>query len=157
MLHAPMLSGGAPARAPFLFFDLETTGLNGGAGTYAFLVGCGWFDEDGGFVTEQHLLVDFASERPMLRAVARDLSRAGAIVSFNGKSFDAPVLETRYLFHRLDWFGTALPHLDVLHPARQFWKRDDCSLVALERHLVGHRRTGDVPGVQIPARYFHFV
>ena len=86
-----------------LFFDLETTGLSGGAGTYAFLVGCGWFDDDGAFVTRQFLLRGFADERPLLERVADELARAGALVSFNGKSFDAPLLETRYLFHRLEW------------------------------------------------------
>ena len=121
--EAPLFTGGAPARPPFVFFDLETTGLSGGAGTLAFLVGCGWFDDDGGFVTRQFLLVRHADERALLEAVADELARAGALVSFNGKSFDAPLLETRYLFHRLAWRGRELPHVDVLHPARRFWKR----------------------------------
>ena len=160
------LIAGAPARSPLVFFDLETTGLSGGAGTYAFLVGCGWFDEAGGFCTRQYLLVRFADERPLLTMVAGELAGAGAIVSFNGKSFDAPVLETRYLFHRLEWVGARLPHVDVLHPARRFWGgvaralEDDaspCSLVSLERQVLGARRVGDVPGSEIPARYFQFV
>ena len=160
--EAALVSGGAPARAPLLFFDLETTGLSGGAGTYAFLVGCGWF-EDGAFTTRQFLLTRFADERPMLAAVASELARAGALVSFNGKSFDAPLLETRYLFHRLRWDGGALPHVDVLHPARRFWRNgtatedSGCSLVALERAILGARRNGDVPGCEIPERYFRFV
>jgi uncharacterized protein len=160
--QAVMLSGGVPVRAPFLFFDLETTGLSGGAGTYAFLVGCGWF-EDGAFTTRQFLLTRFADERPMLAAVAAELSRAGALVSFNGKSFDAPVLETRYLFHRLAWAGAHIPHVDVLHPARRFWRRPvtaeetSCSLTALEGPILGARRAGDVSGYEIPERYFRFV
>ena len=148
------------ARAPFVFFDLETTGLSGGAGTHAFLVGCGWFDEDGGFVTEQHLMVDYASERAMLRVVADDLARTATLVTFNGKSFDAPVLETRYLFHRLESPCARLPHVDLLHPARRFWAStngEGCSLAALERRLLGARRSDDVPGVEIPARYFQFI
>jgi uncharacterized protein YprB with RNaseH-like and TPR domain len=153
---ALLFSGGSVARPPLLFFDLETTGLNGGAGTHVFLIGCGWFDASR-FVTRQFVMTRFADERPMLQQVARAFARAGAMVSFNGKSFDAPVLETRYLYHRLEWFGGETPHIDVLHPARQFWKRDDCSLVALEKQLVGHRRVGDVPGFEIPARYFQFV
>jgi uncharacterized protein YprB with RNaseH-like and TPR domain len=152
-----------PVRAPLLFFDLETTGLSGGAGTYPFLIGCGWFDDDGAFVTRQFVMVRFADERSVLGAVAGELARAGALVSFNGRSFDAPLLEMRYLYHRLAWAAGALPHVDMLHVARRFWKRDDaqvessCSLVALERRQLGHRRLGDVPGVEIPARYFHFV
>jgi uncharacterized protein len=99
----------------------------------------------------------YADERAMLRTVIREGESAGALVSFNGRSFDAPVLETRYLFHRLEPFIGDLPHIDVLHPARQFWKREDCSLLALERELLGHRRVGDVPGFEIPGRYFQFV
>ena len=118
----PLLTG-FPVCAPLLFFDLETTGLSGGAGTYAFLVGCGWFDDDDAFVTRQFMLVRLAEERSLLTSVAAELSRAGALVSFNGKSFDRPLIETRYLYHRLAWTGATLPHLDMLHVARRFWKR----------------------------------
>jgi uncharacterized protein YprB with RNaseH-like and TPR domain len=161
---APLLSGGAPARPPFVFFDLETTGLNGGAGTLAFLVACGWFDTDGAFVTRQHVLMGFSEEQSMLGAMASDLASAGTLVSFNGKSFDAPLLETRYLFHRLEWMLGAVPHIDVLHPSRNFWGRDgtprakrECSLVVLEQHVLGVRRDADVSGFEIPGRYFQFV
>jgi uncharacterized protein YprB with RNaseH-like and TPR domain len=178
--EAPLFAGGAIAQPPFIFFDLETTGLSGGAGTLAFLVGCGWFDGDGSFATRQFLLARHADERMLLEAVADELARAGALVSFNGKSFDAPLLEGRYLFHRIAWRGRQLAHVDVLHPARRFWKPRDggskgsrydsgpqafyparpdsgCSLQALERQIVGARRQGDVPGFEIPARYFEFV
>ena len=176
---AALFTNGAAARPPFIFFDLETTGLSGGAGTLAFLIGCGWFEPDGAFVTRQFLLTRFVDERPLLVAVAAELGRAGALVSFNGKSFDAPLLETRFLFHRLEWFGGRLPHVDVLHPARRFWRnrdvgrsfqgrldrdpervalqKDACSLQALERQIIGARRAGDVPGFEIPGRYFQFV
>jgi hypothetical protein len=174
---ASILSGGATV-APYLFLDLETTGLSGGAGTLVFLVGCGRFDREGSFVTRQHLLADVGDERSMLQGVVGDLADAGSLVSFNGKSFDAPVLETRYLYHRLDWRRDRLPHLDVLHSSRLFWGRDlrsntsqmheastplrsvetgECSLVALEAHVLGIRRGGDVPGFEIPSRYFQFI
>src|SRR4029077_3318966 len=100
------------------FFDLETTGLSGGAGTQAFLVGCGWVAGDGAVVARQFLLTRPSDERAMLEIVRAELARAGALVSFNGKSFDAPLLETRYAFHRVEWARDCLPHLDVLHPAR---------------------------------------
>jgi len=169
------------AKPPFVFFDLETTGLSGGAGTQAFLVGCGWFAEDGGFVTRQFLLTRPADERALLETVRGELARAGALVSFNGKSFDAPLLETRYAFHRVEWIRDGLPHLDVLHPARRFWsarghasgreasasgggspretreRHSDCSLGALEARLLGLRRGGDVAGFEVPSRYFRFV
>ena len=153
---------GRGARPPFVFFDLETTGLSGGAGTYAFLVGCGWFDADGGV---RHR----AAPDGRLRRRAVDArtswptssSRAGALVTFNGKSFDAPVLETRYLFHRLESPCAALPHVDLLHPARRFWgRRQRGGLLARRRsksRCLGVRRAGDVPGFEIPARYFQFV
>jgi len=168
---AALFTPGAAAGPPFLFFDLETTGLSGGAGTLAFLVGCGWFEIDGAFVTRQFLLARYADERALLETVAGELANAGALVSFNGKSFDAPLLETRYMFHRLAWNGRQLPHVDVLHPARRFWKRGSAgpdiartwasessfSLIALEREIVGARRIGDIAGFEIPARYFQFV
>src|SRR5215207_2525397 len=166
---AALFTNGSPARPPFLFLDLETTGLSGGAGTLAFLVGCGWFDPDGSFVTRQFLLTRFQDERPLLARVAEELRSAGAMVNFNGKSFDAPLLETRFLFHRLKWVGAGLPHVDILHPARRFWKAPvtlaqpfraaievqpsraaECSLQALERQVIGARRVGDIPGFQIP-------
>jgi uncharacterized protein YprB with RNaseH-like and TPR domain len=155
--HASWFANGAPARAPFVFFDLETTGLSGGAGTQAFLVGCASFDADASFVVRQFLLTAPHEEPAILKRVGAVLRDAGALVSFNGKSFDAPVLETRYLFHRLAWPAADVPHVDVLHPARRFWNMDDSSLVSLERHLVGARRVGDVPGVEIPSRYFQFL
>jgi uncharacterized protein YprB with RNaseH-like and TPR domain len=157
---AAALVGRSSAAMPFVFFDLETTGLNGGAGTLAFLVGSGWFDDEGGFVTEQHLLTDFAGERSMLGLVAEDLRRAGTLMSFNGKSFDAPMLETRYLFHRLESPCVNRPHVDLVHPARRFWGQAGeagCSLGALEEQLLAVQRMGDVAGFDIPARYFRFV
>ncbi len=154
------LMGLADAKPPFVFFDLETTGLNGGAGTYAFLVGCARFEVDGALVIEQHLLTDVVGERAMLQAVAEHLGDAGALVTFNGKSFDAPLVETRYLFHRSDSPCAALPHLDMLHPARRFWgatTADGCSLGTLESKILGVTRMDDVPGFEIPGRYFTFV
>src|SRR4029077_21183923 len=87
-------------------------------------------------------------------------------VSFNGRSFDAPLLETRYLYHRLDWAVARLPHIDVLHAARRVWGANPremgkdgggCSRVALEQQVLGMRRLADIPGFEIPGRYFQFV
>ncbi len=152
-----LMSDDAHPPAPFLFFDLETTGLSGGAGTYAFLIGCGWCDEDGSFTTRQYLLAEHGGERAMLLALARDLSRSGTLVTFNGKSFDAPLIETRCAYHRLDWSGHTRPHLDVLHPARRFWGDGDCSLSGLEAKILAAPRRDDVPGFEIPGRYFQFL
>jgi hypothetical protein len=160
---AAMLSPGAHAKQPLIFFDLETTGLSGGAGTLAFLAGCGWFGEDGSFMIRQHVLTDFSDEPAMLRSVGRDLTAAGSLVSFNGKSFDSTVLETRHLFHRLDWWGPQLPHVDILHSARRFWRDHgaerplSCSLSALEEERLGNRRLHDVAGYEVPGCFFRFI
>ena len=146
-----------------LFFDLETTGLAGGAGTYAFLVGCGWYD-GATFRTRQYFLASYGAEKMLLEEVARDAAASGAVVTYNGKSFDLPLMETRFVLHRLATPFAGLPHVDMLHPARRLWRGDDdaadqagCRLTMLEETLCGHRREGDVPGFEIPARYFHFV
>jgi uncharacterized protein YprB with RNaseH-like and TPR domain len=146
----------APGR--LLFLDLETTGLAGGAGTYAFLVGCGWFDR-GGFRVRQYLLTAFGSERALLQEVAGIASEAGGVATYNGKTFDLPLIETRFLFHRMRATLAGMPHVDMLHPARRLWSEPDtsCRLTTLERALLGHVREGDVPGFEIPGRYFNFV
>jgi uncharacterized protein YprB with RNaseH-like and TPR domain len=151
-----------PPTPPFAFFDLETTGLGGGAGACAFLVGLGMFGGDGSFTVRQLLLARDADERAMLETLGDLVAAAGTLVSFNGRSFDAPMLEMRHSFHRLDWTRTAgrLPHVDILHPSRRFWSGttgDSCSLAALERQVLGVARTADVPGCEIPNRYFRYV
>jgi len=147
--------------SPF-FLDLETTGLSGGAGTVAFLVGCGFF-EDGHFRTRQFLLQGFSAERAMLHGVTQVLADQGCLVTYNGRTFDLPVMETRWLFHRLTPPWSELAHLDMLHLSRRLWRgrMDDgdasCRLVLLERDLFGVERVGDVPGFEIPGRYFDYV
>ena len=136
--------------------DLETTGLSGGAGTVAFLVGLGWFDS-GAFRTHQYFLSHLGDESRMLRAVAQELSAADTVVTFNGRSFDAPVTETRFTFHRLTSPLGSLRHVDLLHPGRRLWQAEECRLVRLEREVLGLHRVGDVPGAEIPARYVGFL
>jgi hypothetical protein len=152
-----------PLGARPVFVDLETTGLHGGAGTVAFLVGLGGFDVEGGFCTRQFFLPAFAGERAMLHAVADALADAPVVVTYNGGSFDLPIMETRWLFHRLVPALENRLHLDMLPPARRLWKEQlggsdrSCRLVALEQSLLGWVRAGDVPGAEIPSRYFEFV
>jgi uncharacterized protein len=147
-----------------IFIDLETTGLSGGAGTVAFLVGCGYFDL-GAFQVRQFLLTSFAAERALLAAVADFFDGADLIVTYNGKTFDVPVMETRWLFHRLQMPLDDVPHFDMLHPARRLWRTrggpagdvEGCRLTTLERALFNVHRVGDVPGLEIPGRFFRFV
>lgn len=170
-LHLLDPSLGAPAANRTVFIDLETTGLSGGAGTVAFLVGCGWFDY-GAFQVRQFLLTSFAAERALLAAVAEFFSDADLIVTYNGKTFDVPVMETRWTFHRLSMPLDGVPHFDMLHPARRLWsargsagsaampmRADEggCRLTTLERLLFDVTRVGDVPGFEIPSRFFRFL
>ena len=180
----PVRGAVASRAAKTVFIDLETTGLSGGAGTLAFLVGCGYFDA-GAFQVRQFLLPSHSSERALLALVADFLDDADLIVTYNGKTFDVPVMETRWSFHRLEMpeIGghDGVPHFDMLHPARRLWKNrskpassslagsdfgrttpsdDDgegCRLAHLERALFDVRRVGDVPGMEIPGRFFRFV
>ncbi len=163
----PVLAGmegpaaGWPRRVVFL--DLETTGLAGGAGTYAFVVGLAWFD-DAAFRTRQFVLSSYTAERALLKAVADEAAAAAALVTYNGKSFDVPLMDTRFVIHRMAPPFAALVHVDMLHPARRLWRTGDedgmsggCRLTMLEEALCGHRREGDVPSFEIPSRYFHYV
>ena len=154
-------------ESPTLFIDLETTGISGGAGTVAFLVGCGYFDL-GAFQVRQFLLTSYAAERALLAAVSELFDEAGLIVTYNGKTFDVPVMETRWVFHRMDMSLEGVPHFDMLHPARRLWRSrgipdatfDEggcCRLTTLERALFEVRRVGDVPGFEIPRRFFQFL
>jgi len=164
--HLNLLAGveAFPCDSRLLFVDLETTGLAGGAGTYAFLVGCAWFDGPV-FRVRQFFLASFAAERTLLEAVAELAATARAVVTYNGKTFDLPLIENRFLLHRKTTPFADLPHVDMLHPARRLWKSEEqeiegessCKLTVLERTLCGHEREGDVPGFEIPARYFNFV
>jgi len=148
-----------------LFVDLETTGLSGGAGTVAFLVGCGWFDM-GAFQVRQFLLTSYAAERALLSAVAECFDDTSLLVTYNGKTFDVPVMETRWLFHRMQMPLDQVRHFDMLHPARRLWRgrveggepdSGGCRLSTLERVLCAVTRVGDVPGLEIPSRYFRFL
>jgi len=151
-----------------LFIDLETTGLAGGAGTYAFLIGVGWFEppspeasasQGASFHVRQFVLTSFVGERVLLEELARLGGEAGGVITYNGKTFDLPLIETRFLFHRLPPPFAATPHVDMLHPARRLWSAATGSgrLAAMEQDVLGCTREDDVPGFEIPERYFHFV
>lgn len=140
-----------------LFLDTETTGLAGGTGTYAFLVGAG-FVEDDRFVVVQHFMRDFDEEPALLAALDPLLTRATGLVTFNGGAFDVPLLETRFLMVRRRW-PALVAHVDLLRPARRVWsaRLEDCRLATLEREVLGLEREEDVPGFMIPALYFDWL
>jgi uncharacterized protein YprB with RNaseH-like and TPR domain len=147
----------APAEARgLLFLDTETTGLAGGTGTYAFLVGVGYVEGDR-FVIVQHFMRDFDEEPALLAALEPHLGRASGLVTFNGSGFDVPLLETRFVLQRRRWPG--MLHLDLLRPARRVWatRLEDCRLTTLEREVLGLVREDDVPSALIPSLYFDFL
>jgi uncharacterized protein len=141
------------------FIDTETTGLAGGTGTYAFLIGVGHFEEDH-FRLRQYFMRDFGEEPAMLHHLAGTLKALNGLVTFNGKAFDLPLLETRFLLARLRPDLLSAPHLDLLFPARCLWRAriSSCALSSLEQNVLGVRRNGqDVPGFLIPAMYFNYL
>ncbi len=147
----------AIAEGRLLFLDTETTGLAGGTGTYAFLVGAGYLEAEA-FVVDQYFMRDLDQEGGVLAAVAPLLERTTAVVTYNGGGFDLPLLETRFVLGRRPW-PAELPNLDLLPPSRRVWSvaLGDCRLTTLEREVLGVERPDDVPGAFIPALYFDFL
>ena len=140
------------------FFDTETTGLAGGTGTYAFLVGIGHLELDN-IVVRQYLLPDFSHEWLMLKHLHLAMQNFRFTVSFNGKSFDIPLLKSRYILNQMITVMDEIPHVDILHAARRIWRNrlPACDLQTLERHILQKERFGDIPGEYIPHIYFEFI
>jgi uncharacterized protein len=139
-----------------VFLDTETTGLAGGTGTVAFLIGMGAFTEEG-FRLRQYFLFDPSGEAQMLEDAIAEIAASSALATFNGRQFDLPILQARSVLRlrRLRAFE-GIPHLDLLPPARRLWRGrlESCSLSFLETAVLGVQRSGeDVPGWEIPALY----
>jgi uncharacterized protein len=147
-----------PGVSELVFLDTETTGLAGGTGTCAFLIGIG-APQGAQFAVRQFFLRDYPEEKAMLGALSEALEPYKALVTFNGKTFDVPLLETRYALARMKSPLDRLLHLDLLHPARGLWKLrlESCKLTHLEANLLGIRREGDVDSSEIPAIYFNYL
>jgi uncharacterized protein YprB with RNaseH-like and TPR domain len=144
-----------PSRA--LYLDTETTGLSGGTGTLAFLIGLAWF-EGRTFHVEQLFLTEPAHERAMLTHLAERIARSSALVSYNGKAFDMPLERSRFVMARVK-APKEPPHLDLVHASRRIYgeRLEQCKLTTLERDVLGFVREGDVPSGEIPARYAQFL
>jgi len=157
-----LLMPGAPEAvadpARWLFLDTETTGLAGGSGTYAFLVGIAWW-EGGGLEIEQFFMREYSEERSLLFALAERIAERPVLVTFNGKSFDWPLLETRYRMSRKLPPPVPRAHLDFLHPARNLWRLrlGSVRLSELERHVLGWERGVDMLSGLIPQIYFDYL
>ena len=155
MSNTPLPADFDPRR--ILYLDTETTGLRG-SGTVAFLVGIGFLTEDG-FEVHQFLMRDYDEETALLRHVEAGLKKYGVLCTFNGATFDLPVLEGRFLMNRFRRECLEIPHIDLLQAARRIWKRrlGRCSLGRLETLILGAPRTDDLPGSEVPKRYFEYL
>ncbi len=158
----PLLIGnGSPASFSLrqtVFFDLETTGLAGGTGTYAFLIGIGTVENDA-IRVRQYLLPDFSNEWLLLRHLVLIFQEYPITVSFNGKTFDIPFLGNRFILNQMENVLEDLFHVDVLHISRRIWRHvlPTCDLQTLEKHVLGKERVEDIPGNLIPHLYFDFI
>ena len=153
---APLGVAAPPSRWAFL--DTETTGLAGGTGTYCFLVGVGAL-EGRDFCVRQFLMRDYSEEPAMLDALAAHLARFDVLVTYNGKCFDGPLLETRFRMARRRPALERLAHLDLLHSARRLFRLRlaSCRLTEIETEVLGFYREGDLPGELIPYYYFDYL
>ena len=145
-----------PSR--WVFVDTETTGLAGGAGTVPFLVGAGWITSSG-FELRQFFMRDYDEEPSLLTSLSELLSGFDWIVTYNGRAFDQPLLETRYRMTRIPEPFPRLHHLDLLHDARRLWRLrlESCRLQDLEQRILNVERHGDVDGAFIPEIYFYYL
>ncbi len=161
------LSGDALRRIGFdgafdirraLFLDTETTGLSGGAGTVAFLVGLGRIEGEE-LIVQQYLMPSYPAESLLLEKVLSFAQGCDTLVTFNGKSFDIPLLESRFIMSRMKSSFGEMRHLDLIHPARRTWKLrlKDCSLANIEEKVLSMTRAHDLPGSEVPQRYFDFL
>lgn len=143
-----------------VFLDLETTGLAGGTGTVPFLVGLAYF-RDERFKVTQFFLHDMAEEERLVRELGEFVRDMGfkSIVTYNGKAYDMPLVETRFAMHRAACPLRGLPHLDFLFSARSLWKHkhESCRLFTLAQEICQAERSEDIPGAEIPGRYFQYI
>ena len=147
------------AHRRLLHVDTETTGLAGGTGTRAWMIGAADWLADGRFRVRQLTTTTMGAETAMLRKFATWLQPDTVLVSYNGKCYDAPLLKTRYRLARLPDPLSGLGHLDLLHPVRRHWKGvwENCRLTTAERELLGVVREDDLPGSEAPAAWLSYL
>jgi uncharacterized protein YprB with RNaseH-like and TPR domain len=157
-LLLPGNAASAADPAKWLFLDTETTGLSGGTGTYAFLVGVGWWEGDR-FIVEQFFMRDHSEEPSLLDGLLERMTQHPVLVTYNGRSFDWPLLQTRYRMARVGDMREPSAHLDLLYPARRLWRLrlKSVALTQVETHILGFDRGHDIPSETIPQLYFNFL
>jgi len=154
---APLRRDGKPVHsADVAFLDTETTGLAGGAGTIAFVIGVGWWESPTAFVVEQYLIRDFPEEPAALARLTERLASFKALCTYNGRTFDMPLLRTRAIMNRLSTAAWPDEHVDLLPPARRLFRGilPSVSLKAVESHALGVVRGADIDGAEIPQVFF---
>ncbi len=141
-----------------LFLDTETTGLSGGTGTFAFMVGMGFFRGDR-FTIQQLFMRDYSEEKAALQLLQETLESFDFLVTFNGRLYDVPLLETRMILSRKRSKLREMPNFDLLYPSRKIWRGayENCRLVTLESRLLGIEREDDIPSEWIPSLYFDYL
>ena len=141
-----------------LFLDTETTGLSGGAGTVAFLVGMGYVEGDA-LVIEQLMIREYADEPELIERLSARMQGFDSVCTFNGRNFDMPLLETRFTMCRMRDKWRPLENLDLLYPSRRAWKLrlGSCRLCRIETEILGMPREDDLPGSEVPARFFEYM
>ena len=147
----------SPDVRRMVFWDTETTGL-GGPGAYVFLVGLGYLEDDA-FVVRQHFIRSPDEEPAMLQAVADSLPQWPTMTTFNGVSFDLPLLRSRMKAHDIAMDLQGILHCDLIYGARRLWQRRlrNCRLQTLEEHILEFKRQGDVPSAEVPGMYFDYL
>lgn len=155
--------GGHPAISEFnfqdaLFLDTETTGLSGGSGTMPFLIGLGWYEGEA-FITRQLFARDFGEESALLSYLTELAGDKRFLITFNGRAFDMNLLSVRYILNRMKDPFSGMPHIDLLHPSRRMLghRLENSRLVTIEEKVLLHVRDGDIPGHEIPQRYFDWL
>jgi uncharacterized protein len=158
MIALPWREEGATASERFVCFDTETTGLAGGVGTKAFMIGTAQW-QAGSLVTRQLYLTAMRGEAAMLSAFAAALPRDAILVSYNGRSYDVPLLKGRYRIHRQAHPFDALSHVDLLHPTRRAYRGiwENCRLATIERNVLGVVRDDDLPGSEAPGAWLAYL
>jgi len=141
-----------------LFFDLETTGLAGGAGTYPFLIGIAFFEKDG-FKVVQYFLPEYDRDIYAYLDIKKYVKKKSILASYNGKSYDYPLLKNRFILNRFDDMFKEFNHIDLLHLSRRIWKNnlDNCSLGNVEQQIFKFSRLNDIEGYLIPHTYFDYL
>ncbi|MCG7993817.1 MAG: ribonuclease H-like domain-containing protein [Candidatus Thiodiazotropha taylori] len=156
--YAPQLPGDDNLKLKNVYLDTETTGLSGGSGTLAFLIGYAWLERSA-ICLRQLLITRFSAEAQMLEQTASGLEAAERLVSYNGKSYDLPLLVSRFRINARKQNFDHLPHLDLLHATRRLFRHHwpNCRLTTLEQRLLGYYRVDDLPGSEAPAAWFDYL